>query len=44
MRHCNGGELISAGFQTRLLAGCGDAVRFRRHAGILAVKPSKGTS
>jgi SAM-dependent methyltransferase len=38
-------DLVSAGFQPRLLAGYGSAVRFRRgHAGILAVKPSKGTS
>jgi hypothetical protein len=38
-------DLASAGFQTRVLAGYGSAVRFRRgHAGILAVKPSKGTS
>jgi SAM-dependent methyltransferase len=33
------------GFQTRVLAGYGHAVRFRRgHAGILAVKPSNGPS
>jgi hypothetical protein len=38
-------DLVLAGFQTRLLAGYGRAVRFRRgHAGILAVKPSNGTS
>lgn len=38
-------DLASAGFQTGVLAGYGSAVRFRRgHAGILAVKPSKGTS
>jgi microcompartment protein CcmK/EutM len=38
-------DLVSAGFQPRVLAGYGSAARFRRgHAGILAVKPSKGTS
>jgi hypothetical protein len=33
------------GFQTRVLAGYGHAVRFRHgHAGILAVKPINGPS
>lgn len=37
-------DLASAGFQPRPLAGYGRAVRFRHgHAGILAVKPSRGT-
>jgi hypothetical protein len=33
-------DLVAAGFEPRLLAGYGSAVRFRRgHAGMLAVKP-----